>query len=194
VFQFFESEALNFTTYFVLIMVIPLVLMGHTALTTKTPTRKKLLTSGGLLVLLCVLIASLLLSLLDTVGESENSYQSCQINYIYNKLSNTGDNQEEPIKCEKYDPKSTNELTDFKMFLVIVILIVNVVLLSFGINLISAASSMSNERICQDNLHNQIDIMNTEISKFLEKIRALKIFVGVFFIFIMLLVIYMFNT
>lgn len=171
-------------------MVIPLVLMGHTALATKTPTRKKLLTNGGLLILLCVLIASLLLTLLDTVGESENSYQSCQINYIYNKLSNSDDTQNEPIKCEKIDPGSTSELTDFKMFLVIVILIVNVVLLSFGVNLISAASSMSHERVCQDNIHSQIDIMNTEISKFLEKMRALKVFVGVFFIFIMLLIVY----
>ena len=68
-FKFFESEALNLTTYIVLFLVIPLVLMGHTALTTKTPTRKKLLTNGGLLVLLSILIASLLLTLLDAVGE-----------------------------------------------------------------------------------------------------------------------------
>lgn len=175
-------------------MVIPLVLLGHTALTTKTPTRKKLLTNGGLLILLSVLIASLLLTLLDAVGESEKSHQTCQIDYIYKKLSNTGNNQEALIKCEKQDQKSTNELTDFKMFLVIAILIVNVVLLSFGINLISVASSMSNERICQDNIHNQIDIMNTEISKFLEKIRTLKIFVGVLFILVMLMVTYILNT
>jgi len=175
-------------------MVFPLILMGHTALTTKTPTRKKLLTNGGVLILCCVLIASLLLTLLDTVGESKNSYQSCQINYIYNKLSNSDNNQDEPIKCEKYDLESTSELTDFKMFLVIIILIVNVVLLSFGINLISAASSMSHERICQDNIHNQIDTMKAEINKFLENIRKVKVFVCVFFIFIMLLVIYILNT
>lgn len=188
-FQFFESGFLNLATYFVIIMVFPLLLMGHTALTIKTPTRKKLLTNGGWLVLLSVLIASLLLTVLDAVGESENSYQSCQIDYIYNKLSNTENNQEEPIKCEKFDLGSASELSDFKMFLVLAILVVNVVSLSFGINLISTASSMSNERICQDNIHNQIDIMSAEIGKCLEKIMALKIFVAIFSILIIILVI-----
>ena len=167
--------------------------MGHTALTTKTPTRKKLLTNGGMLVLLSVLTASLLLTILDEVGESENSYQSCQINYIYNTLSNSDNIQEEPTKCEKIKPESTNELTDFKILLVIVTLVVNVVMISFGVNLISAASSMSDERICQDNIYNQIDIMNTEISKLLERVRALWFFVGLFFILIILLVIYILN-
>ncbi|MDW7551435.1 hypothetical protein HUZ36_15975 [Pseudoalteromonas sp. McH1-7] len=175
----FESGALNAAMYAVFTVVIPALLMGHTSISLKTPTRNKLLINGGGLIIYCILIAPLLMTLLDTVGKYEKEYETCQLNYIYTKIANPNINTAQLKACEPIKESSEKELNDFKTMLVICSILVNVVLISLGVNLIASASSMSNERICQDNIHEQIDNLNEKINNLSSNIWLLALITGI---------------
>lgn len=171
----FESVALNATMFVVLTIVIPAALMAHTAITLNNPTRSKLLLNGGWLIAYCLLVAPLLLAVLDTVGNYEGEYETCQLNYVYTKLSEPEAVTGNLPKCERRQESTNDELKDFKTFMVIISLFVNVVLLSLSVNLISSASTMSSERLCQDNIHSEIDNINSRIGNLASSVKVLTV-------------------
>ena len=175
----FKSGALNASMYAILIIIVPAILMAHTAITLKTPTRRKLLSSGGILILYCILIAPLLLALIDLVGDYEKEYESCQLNYIYQALSSPEESLSSLKKCSPQEEASVKELTDFKTLLVICSIMVNVVLISLGVNLIASASSMTEVRLSHDNIYEQIDKINTKIGDLSENIKILGLILGI---------------
>ncbi|MGR5144155.1 hypothetical protein ACQKPX_21095 [Photobacterium sp. DNB23_23_1] len=171
----FESGALNATLFVVLTIVIPAALMAHTAITLNNPTRSKLLFNGGGLIAYCLLVAPLLLVVLDTIGNYEREYETCQLNYVYTKLSEPEAVTDSLPKCERRQESINDELKDFKTFMVIISLFVNVVLLSLSVNLISSASTMSSERMCQDNIHSEIDHLSSRIRNLASNVKVLTV-------------------
>ena len=110
------------------------------------------------------------------------------MNYIYTKLA-TAEVQAGKIQtCEPINKSSEKELSDFKTILLICSILVNVVLISLGVNLIASASSMSNERICQDNIHEQIDDLNDKLNNLSSNVWLLALITGIPLIIVLIVV------
>lgn len=165
--------------YGLFVLAFPSFLMTWVILSLKTPTRKKLLAFGALLIFCCLTVAPLLLSLLDRVGGYESQLETCKINFIYELLSNPQVELASLDKCDEIPSGNIDDLKSFKTLLVILTLLINVILVSLGVNLLAAASSMSDCRLSQENVYENIDGIKTNVSRIDQNLKSLWTVVGV---------------